>query len=72
MRLFDRVVRRPAEASGLLSVRRLRLRLAEIEPALEENARLERTLEAEVAAVEQAVGEVAHRWAEASRGDAEQ
>ena len=68
MTLRDRL-RRPAQISGLLPLRRLQLRLAEIEPALEENARLERGLVEQVAAIEQQVGEVAHRWAVARAAD---
>lgn len=58
--------RRQAEATGLLELKRLRDRLADLEPALAENHRLEVRLEQQVAEVERLVGEVAHRWAEAA------
>lgn len=68
MRIVE-LFRRPAEVSGLLPVARLRRRLDEIEPALAENAALEQQLAGEVAALEQTVGEVAHRWATAAGQD---
>lgn len=66
---LEQLARRPAEVTGLIDVARLRRRLADAEPALEENRRLAALLEDEVAALERKVGELAHTWARARAED---
>jgi hypothetical protein len=65
MRVWERFARRQAEITGLMPVARLRRRLADLEPALEENARLEAVLSEQVSDLEQRVGELAHMRAHA-------
>lgn len=65
MRVWERFARRQAEITGLMPVARLRRRLADLEPVLEENDRLELALAEEVAELERRVGELAHMRAHA-------